>query len=123
VLEGVIAAGLVPMPFVEGSYDEPRLELMARSGLPARRTAWLFDRSDLKLVRKHFDGFACFGGNVPISLFRAGTPAEMDAHCRQLISDVAPGGGYFLCSGAPVDDADPAVVRAFLRCTQKYGVR
>ena len=77
VLEGVIAAGMVPLPFVEGSFDEARLELIAASGLPAGRTAWMFDRTDLKLVRKHFSGFACFGGNVPASLFRAGTPAEM----------------------------------------------
>jgi uroporphyrinogen-III decarboxylase len=122
VLEGVIAAGMVPLPFVEGSFDEARLELIAGSGLPAGRTAWLFDRSDLKLVRKHFSGFACFGGNVPASLFRAGTPAEMEDHCKRLLDEVAPGGGYFLACGAPVDEADPDVVRAFMGCAEKYGV-
>jgi uroporphyrinogen-III decarboxylase len=122
VLEGIIAAGMVPLPFVEGSFDEPRLELIANSGLPAGRTVWLFDRSDLKLVRKHFGGFACFGGNVPVSLFRAGTPQQMEDHCRQLIEAVAAGGGFFLAPGAPVDEADPEVVRAFLRSAGKYGV-
>jgi uroporphyrinogen-III decarboxylase len=122
LLEGVIAAGMVPLPFVEGTFDEPRLELIAKSGLPAGRTAWLFDRSDLRLVKKHFTGFACFGGNVPVSLFRAGTPAQMEDHCKRLLDDVAPGGGFFLASGAPVDEADPAVVRAFMACTEKYGV-
>jgi uroporphyrinogen-III decarboxylase len=122
VLEGIIAAGMVPLPFVEGSFDEARLELIAGSGLPAGRTAWLFDRSDLRQVKKHFNGFACFGGNVPVSLFRAGTPAEMEDHCRRLIDDIAPGGGFFLASGAPVDEADPAVVRAFMACTEKYGI-
>jgi uroporphyrinogen-III decarboxylase len=121
LLEGVIAAGMVPLPFVEGTFDEPRLELIANSGLPAGRTAWLFDRSDLRLVKKHFTGFACFGGNVPVSLFRAGTPAQMEEHCKRLLDDVAPGGGFFLASGAPVDEADPAVVRAFMACTEKYG--
>jgi len=122
VMEGIIAAGMVPLPFVEGTFDEPRLELIAKSGLPAGRTAWLFDRSDLRLVKKHFTGFACFGGNVPVSLFRAGTPAQMEDHCKRLLDDVAPGGGFFLSSGAPVDEADPAVVRAFMACTEKYGV-
>jgi uroporphyrinogen-III decarboxylase len=121
VMEGIIAAGMVPLPFVEGTFDEPRLELIAHSGLPAGRTAWLFDRSDLRLVKKHFTGFACFGGNVPVSLFRTGTPAQMEDHCKRLIDDVAPGGGFFLSSGAPVDEADPAVVRAFMACTEKYG--
>jgi uroporphyrinogen-III decarboxylase len=122
VLEGVIATGMVPLPFVEGSFDEARLELIAGSGLPAGRTAWLFDRTDLKLVRKHFRGFACFGGNVPASLFRAGTPAEMEDHCKRLLDEVAPGGGYFLACGAPVDEADPAVVHAFMGCAEKYGI-
>jgi hypothetical protein len=122
VMEGIIAAGMVPLPFVEGTFDEARMELIAGSGLPAGRTAWLFDRSDLRLVKKHFTGFACFGGNVPVSLFRAGTPAQMEDHCKRLIDDVAPGGGFFLSSGAPVDEADPAVVRAFMACTEKYGV-
>jgi uroporphyrinogen-III decarboxylase len=121
VMEGIIAAGMVPLPFVEGSFDEPRLALIAGSGLPAGRTAWLFDRSDLRLVRKHFTGFACFGGNVPASLFRAGTPADMEDHCKRLIDEIAPGGGYFLACGAPVDEADPAVVRAFMACAEKYG--
>ena len=122
VLEGIIAAGMVPLPFVEGSFDEPRLALIAGSGLPAGRTVWLFDRSDMRLVRKHFGGFACFGGNVPVSLFRAGTPAEMSEHCRRLIDDVAAGGGYFIAPGAPVDEAEPDVVRAYLASAEKYGV-
>jgi len=121
LLEGVIAAGMVPLPFVEGTFDEARLELIAGSGLPAGRTAWLFDRSDLRLVKKHFTGFACFGGNVPVSLFIAGTPAQMEDYCKRLLDDVAPGGGFFLSSGAPVDEANPAVVRTFMACAEKYG--
>jgi uroporphyrinogen-III decarboxylase len=122
VMEGIIAAGMVPLPFVEGTFDEPRLELIANSGLPAGRTAWIFDRSDLQVVKKHFTGFACFGGNVPASLFRAGTPAEMEAHCQRLIDEIAPGGGYFLACGAPVDEANPDVVRAFMGSAEKYGI-
>lgn len=122
VLEGIIAAGMVPFSFVEGSFDQARLDMIAGSGLPAGRTAWLFDRSDLRLVKKCFAGFACVGGNVPVSLFRTGTPAQMEDHCKRLLDDVAPGGGFFLSSGAPVDEADPAVVRAFMGCAEKYGV-
>jgi hypothetical protein len=122
VLEGIIATGMVPYLFVEGTYDEPRLAHIAASGLPAGRTVWAFDRTDLKLVRKHFNGFACFGGNVPVSLYRAGTVAQMEDYCQRLIDAVAPGGGFFLASGAPVDEADPAVVHAFMRAAEKFGV-
>ena len=121
VLEGIIAAGMVPYLFVEGTYDEPRLAHIAASGLPAGRTVWAFDRSDMKLVRKRFGGFACFGGNVPVSLYRAGTVAQMDDYCKRLIDEVAPGGGFFLASGAPVDEADPAVVHAFMRAAERFG--
>jgi hypothetical protein len=122
VLEGIIAAGMVPYVFVEGTYDEPRLAHIAASGLAAGRTVWAFDRTDMKLVRRHFNNFACFGGNVPVSLYRAGTPAEMDDYCKRLIDDVAPGGGFFLAPGAAVDEADPAVVHAFMRAAEKFGV-
>jgi len=120
-LEGIIAAGMVPLCFVEGGYDEARLELIAGSGLPAGRTVWLFDRSDMRAVKKHFTGFACFGGNVPNSLFSAGTVAEMEDYCRRLIDEMAPGGGFFISPGATVDEANPDNVRAFMTCTEKHG--
>ena len=122
LLEGIIAAGMVPFAFVEGGFDEARLEFIAASGLPAGRTVWLFDRTDMRLVKKHFAGFACFGGNVPASLFSAGTIAQMEDYCKRLIDDVAPDGGFFLSPGATVDEANPAVVRAYMACAEKYGV-
>ncbi len=121
-LEGIIAAGMVPFCFVEGSYDEARLELIAGSGLPAGRTVWLFDRSDMHIVKRTFSGFACFGGNVPNSLFLAGTVAQMEKYCKQLIDDMAPGGGFFISPGATIDEANPDIVRAFAACAEKYGV-
>jgi hypothetical protein len=122
VLQGIIDAGMVPFAFVEGTFDEARLDVIAQSGLPSGKTVWLFDRSDLRLVRKHLGGFACFGGNVPVSLFTAGTPVQMEDHCKRLLDDVAPGGGFFLSSGATVDQANPDVVRAYMACAAKYGV-
>ena len=121
-LEGIIAAGMVPLAFVEGSYDEARLELIAASGLPAGKTVWLFDQSDMRTVKKHFAGFACFGGNVPASLFSVGTVAEMENYCKRLIDEMAPGGGFFIAPGATVDKANPDVVRAFMSSARKYGV-
>lgn len=122
VLEGIIAAGMVPLPFVEGTYDEPRLELIAGSGLPPRRTLWLFDRTDMPAVKRIFNGFAGFGGNVPASLFAAGTPAEMETYCKRLLEIAAPGGGFFLAPGAPVDEAPLEVAHAFRRSAEKFGV-
>ncbi len=122
VLDGIIAAGLVPLPFVEGSFDEPRLELVAGSGLPSRRTLWLFDRTDMAVVKRVFGNFAGFGGNVPASLFATGTPAEMEAYCKQLLEIAAPGGGFFLAPGAPIDNAPREVLHAFRRSVERYGL-
>lgn len=122
VLEGIIAAGLVPLPFVEGTFDEARLELIAGSGLPARRTLWLFDRTDMAAVKRMFGSFAGFGGNVPASLFATGTPAEMEAYCKRLLEIAAPGGGFFLAPGAPIDNAPREVVHAFKRSAATYGI-
>jgi uroporphyrinogen-III decarboxylase len=122
VLEGIIAAGLAPLPFVEGTFDEPRLELIAGSGLPARRTLWLFDRTDMAAVKRIFGGFAGFGGNVPASLFAAGTRAEMDEYCKRLLEIAAPGGGFFLAPGAPIDAAPREVVHAFKRSVAAFGI-
>ncbi len=111
----------MPFLFVEGGYNE-RLDIIAESGLPAGRTVWLFDRTDMKAVKKFFGSWACFGGNVPASLFYTGTPQEMEACVRTLIETVGQDGGFFLSPGVVVDQARPENVRAYLEAARKYGV-
>ena len=67
VIVGLIAEGLVPQLFVEGSFDS-RLDVIVDDDIPAGRTVWLFDATDMTAVRDRFRGFACFGGNVPGAL-------------------------------------------------------
>jgi uroporphyrinogen-III decarboxylase len=119
-LDGIIAAGMVPLSFVEGSYND-RLDLIAEAGLPRGRTAWLFDKTDMLAAREILGGQACIAGNVPSSLFATGTPEAMDACCKHLIEDVGKGGGYILTSGSPVDHTTPENVHTFLRSVKKYG--
>jgi uroporphyrinogen-III decarboxylase len=121
-LEGIIEAGLIPLPFVEGSYNNGRLDIIAESDLPAGKTVWLFDQTDMKMAKQKLGGFACVGGNVPSSLFATGTPEQMEAYCKKLIDDVAPDGGFFLAPGVVVDDARPENVHAFLRSAGKFRV-
>jgi uroporphyrinogen-III decarboxylase len=118
MLEGIIDAGLVPIVFVEGAYNQ-RLDIIAESGLPAGKTVWLFDKTDIQEAKEKFGGFACIGGNVPSSLFATGTPQEMEAHCRNLIDTVGQGGGFFLAPGAVINDAKPENMRAFLNSVKK----
>ena len=121
LLLGLIEAGLIPSPFVEGSYNQ-RLDIIAESGLPSGKTSWLFDKTDMKAAKEKFGGWACIGGNVPAALFATGTPQEMEDYCQRLLDIAAPDGGFFLAPGAVIDQARPENLLAFINSTRKYGV-
>ncbi len=118
---GLIKEGLIPCLFVEGSYNR-RLNTIADPDIPAGRTVWMFDQTDLKEVKKRFTGWACFAGNVPSSLLIAGTPEDVRAHVQRLIDDVGQDGGYILSTGATVDTAVAANLHAMIDTCKEYGV-
>ncbi|MBI5031680.1 MAG: uroporphyrinogen decarboxylase [Chloroflexi bacterium] len=120
VLLGLINEGVVPFMFVEGSYNH-RLDVIANSGLPAGKTMWLFDQTDMAEAKKKFGSWACIGGNVPASLFKAGTPAQMEAYVKKVIDTCAPDGGYFICPGAVLDQAQDENVCTYLKVAKEYG--
>ena len=113
VIVGLIREGLVPQLFVEGSYDD-RLDVIVDDEIPAGRTIWLFDATDMVTVRDRFRGFACFGGNVPGALLSIGTPDEVDDYVRDLLADVAGEGGFILTNGVVADDARPENLAAMI---------
>ncbi len=118
---GLINAGVVPLLFVEGSYNH-RLDLIADSDIPKGTTVWMFDKSDMREVKKRFSGWACFGGNVPVSMLKTSTPAEIREYVKRLIDDVAPDGGFILSTGAVVDDAEPENLHALIEAGKEFGV-
>lgn len=121
VLLGVIEEGIVPSIFVEGAYNQ-RLDIIADTGLPKGKTLWHFDQTDMAAAKKKIGGWACIGGNVPISLFKAGTPEQVEDAVKELMDVAAPGGGYFIAPGAALDDAEMPNVRAFLKAARDYGI-
>jgi len=121
VVLGLIENGLVPYLFVEGGYNQ-RLDIIADPDIPAGTTIWVFDKSDMKEVYKRFKGWACFGGNVPVSMMKAGTPADVENYVKRLIDDVAGDGGFILSTGAVLDDAQPENLHALIDTGKKYGV-
>jgi uroporphyrinogen-III decarboxylase len=117
---GLIDNGLIPLSFVEGGYNQ-RLDIIAESGMPAGKSMWLFDRTDMKAAKEKMGSFACIGGNVPNSLFTTSTPDKMEEYCKDLIDTVGQDGGFFLAPGAVIDQTKPENLRAFLGCAKKYG--
>jgi uroporphyrinogen-III decarboxylase len=119
-LLGLIQEGVVPFMFVEGSYNR-RLDIIADSGLPAGKTMWIFDQTDMAEAKKKFGSWACIGGNVPSSLFKAGTPEQMEVYVKKLLDTCAPGGGFFLSPGAVLDQAQAENIHTYLRVARECG--
>ncbi|MFB0559961.1 MAG: uroporphyrinogen decarboxylase family protein [Candidatus Lokiarchaeia archaeon] len=121
IILDLIKEGLQPVPFYEGDYN-PRLEYLKE--LPKGKTvAWL-DRTDIFKAKEEIGDRICLKGNIPASLFVAGTPAQMEEYCKKLIDIVGEGGGFMIdgaVSGIP-DNAKPENVKAMADAVFKYGV-
>jgi uroporphyrinogen-III decarboxylase len=121
LIVGLIEQGCVPYLFVEGGYNH-RLDVIADSGIPPGKTIWMFDQTDMRAVKKKFGSWACFGGNVPVSLLKAGTPQEVRDYVKRLIDECAPDGGFILSTGAVVDDARAENLHALIDAGKEFGV-
>jgi len=91
-------------------------------GLPKGRLLMDLEKTDMKKAKEVLGGVIPICGNVPSSLMVYGTPDEVDAYCRELIEDCAPGGGFIL--GAECEtpwDSKRENVVAMKRCAAKYG--
>ena len=119
-LLGLIEQGVVPFMFVEGGYNR-RLDIIANSGLPAGKSMWIFDQTDMAEAKKKFGSWACVGGNVPSSLFKVGTAEHMEVYVKKLIEACAPGGGFFLSPGAVLDQAKAENIHTYLRIARECG--
>ncbi len=120
VMLGLIEEGVVPYLFVEGGYNQ-RLDIITDPDIPKGTTIWIFDQTDMKEVKKRFTGWACFGGNVPVSLLKAATAEDVKAHVKGLLDDVAGDGGYILSTGAVLDDAKAENLHAMIDTGKEYG--
>jgi len=120
VILGLVNEGAVPYIFVEGGYNQ-RLDFITDPDIPKASTIWIFDKTEMKEVKKRFTGWACFGGNVPTSMLKVSTPGLICDHVKQLIDEVASDGGYILCNGAVLDDAVPENLHALIKTGKEYG--
>ncbi len=118
---GMVNEGVVPLLFVEGGYNQ-RLDVIADSDIPKGTTLWMFDKTDMKEVKKKLGGWACFGGNVPVSMLAASQPHEVSDYVKRLIDDVAQDGGFILSTGAVLDDCKPENLHAMIDTAREYGV-
>jgi hypothetical protein len=91
-------------------------------GLPKGMVMLDFEKTDMKKAKEVLGDKVCIYGNVPAAMLCFGTPYEVDAYCRQLIEDCAPGGGFILGTECEVPwNAKPENVRAIMAAADKYG--
>jgi hypothetical protein len=119
VMELIIEAGGVPVPFAEGGYSQ-RIDYL--NELPKSAAAWMIDRTDMVELKKKVGGNVCLIGNVPGSLLHSATPADVEKYCRNLIDQVGPGGGFMLATGAVLDEGRPEMVKAMINAVLEFGV-
>ena len=118
VMVGLIDNGCVPVPFVEGGYNQC-LEFL--TDLPVGKTLFIFDRTDMVRAREILGGKSCIGGGLPVSLILAGTPKQVEEQTKKLLDAVKGDGGYVLSIGTAMDDAKSDTLDAFIRAGKKYG--
>lgn len=119
VVIGLIDAGLVPILFAEGSYNK-RLDIIG--DLPKGKAIWLFDRTDMKQAKSTVGKTCCIAGNVPLDLLCTGRPDEVIQYCRELIDVAGTDGGFILSTGAGVQGATAANLKAMIDFSREYGV-
>lgn len=119
VIVALAEEGLMSSLFAEGRYQN-RLKYI--KDVPVGWTSWLFDQTDMALVKKELGGIACISGNIPSSLVCTGTPEKVKEYCRCLIDTCAEGGGYILAGGAAATEATAENLRAIMEVAKEYGV-
>lgn len=119
-LLGLIAEGLIPFNFVEGSYND-RLDVITDPDIQPGSIYWTFDKTNLKEVKKRFTGWAAFGAGIPAPLMYTGTPEQVEAWIRDAIDNLAGDGGLAIGTGVVLDHAKAENVRAMFETTDRYG--
>jgi len=119
IILDLIKAGLTPMPFFEGTYDQ-RLKYLAE--LPKGKILGVFDRSDLVKVKEVLKDTMCISGGMPIALLQTGTKEIVKEQAKKMIDVVGKDGGFIMNSSTVLDEAKPDLVKFWVEFTKEYGV-
>jgi len=113
-----MGAATIPCLLVQGAYDQ-RLDTIADPDIPAGHMIWMLDQTDIEEVKKR------------LGLLWRERASRADAgrdtaggleYARQLIEDVAQGGGFILSTGAVLDDTNRENLHALIEAGKEYGV-
>jgi hypothetical protein len=113
-----IDLGCIVSPFFEGIWNE-RLEYLL--DFPKGKVVFHCELTDVFRAKEIIGDRMCIQGGVPPTILQAGSPQEVEEHCKQLIDKVGKNGGLILGPGSAMDYARPENVKAMVETVKKYG--
>ena len=113
-----IELGYVAAPFWEGIWDN-RLEYLL--DLPKGKVIFHCEKTDIFRAKQILGDHMCIQGGVPPTLLQAGSPQDVEEHCRKLIKVVGKNGGFIMGAGSSIDYAKPANIKAMVDTAKTYG--
>ena len=117
LINDLIAADLVPMPFFEGKYEQ-RIDYLKE--LPAGKCIGWFDRSDMQLLKDKLADNLCVAGGMPASLLQTGTVESVRKQTQEVI-EIFEKTGLIMTASTVMDEAKPELVQAWVDAVQEFG--
>jgi len=118
VIELKIRLGYTVVPFFEGIWDD-RLEYLL--DLPRGKVVFSCEKTDIFRAKNILGNHMCIQGGIPPTLLQAGSPQEVEDHCKKLIEVVGKDGGFILSAGSAIDCARQENIKAMVDSVNKYG--
>ena len=113
-----IELGCIVSPFWEGIWDQ-RLEYLL--DFPKGKVVFHCELTDVFRAKEIIGDRMCIQGGVPPTILQAGSPQDVEEHCKKLIEVVGKGGGLIVGPGSAMDYAKPENVKAMIDTVKKYG--
>ncbi|MFX0029164.1 MAG: uroporphyrinogen decarboxylase family protein [Candidatus Hermodarchaeota archaeon] len=122
VMDNFIKKGYIATPFIEGSYND-RLDYLEEFAKSHKgKVCYMFDRTDIIKVKERMGDYAIIRGNIPATLFIAGTPTQMEDYVKKILEGCKEGGGYILDGGVGLPERSKHEnVMAVTKALEKYG--
>ena len=97
IIHGLLKENITPILHLDNDWT---LNLPYFLDLPKKKIVLELDGfTNIFHAKKVLGGHTCLLGDVPSTLFVAGTPEEVKEYCGRLLSEVGDGGGFIYSSG------------------------